>query len=36
MKKITVVIIGTGARGMHAYSTYFTKHSDQREVVAIA
>lgn len=36
MKKISVAVIGAGARGMHAYSTYFTKHKDQGEIVAVA
>lgn len=36
MNKITVAVIGAGARGMHAYSPYFTKHPELGEVVAVA
>ena len=36
MKKITVAIIGAGARGMHAYAPYFKQHEELGKVVAVA
>ncbi|MEG2786253.1 MAG: Gfo/Idh/MocA family oxidoreductase [Romboutsia sp.] len=36
MKKITVAIIGAGARGMHAYAPYFKQHEELGQVVAVA
>lgn len=36
MKKITVAIIGAGARGMYAYAPYFKQHEELGRVVAVA
>ena len=36
MKKITVAVVGAGARGMHAYAPYFKHHEELGKVVAVA
>ena len=36
MKKITVAIVGAGARGMHAYAPYLKENPELGEVVAVA
>lgn len=35
MGKIKVIIIGAGVRGRYTYGTYFEKHKDLYEVVAV-